>query len=452
MLNRSVRPAAIIVALAGVAFAFSPALGQALQQASQPSAATPTGPQPRVEFEKLTHQFGVINDEREVSYEFKFRNTGDSNLEIFELKGSCGCTVPALDKKVYAPGESGQIKVIYNPNNRRGKQHTTVTVTTNDPVRAQLTLGLESEVKPTIMTEPQVASIGQVERGKEATTIITITSRRKDILPVQVTPGDAKVNATLKQYEEVEVDGEKLYRVPIEITLSPNAMVGPIQTQCVVRTTDPSRTLNFMVLGEGVGMRKAEPARGTLGGLAPALTSTPPFNSLPATTSPSRFSRSKRPRRRCPLPHAPRACRPQDVQHRLRAGPQPRRKRQPADLEHPPHRHLAQRLGHLPRRPGHQDRHARRRRDEGSVLRLHPSAGQAGTRAGPAGPAQHADPRMIHRFRRPAQRVPTAEDRRRRTRAGLTGPPFFLLDPRSPSKHSLHPSRKRPCPCSREPP
>lgn len=269
MLNRSVRPAAIIATLAGVAFAFSPAYGQALQQASQPSAATPTGPQPRVEFEKLTHQFGVINDEREVSYEFKFRNTGDSNLEIFELKGSCGCTVPALDKKVYAPGESGQIKVIYNPNNRRGKQHTTVTVTTNDPVRAQLTLGLESEVKPTIMTEPQVASIGQVERGKEATTIITITSRRKDILPVQVTPGDAKVNATLKQYEEIEVDGEKLYRVPIEITLSPNAMVGPIQTQCVVRTTDPSRTLNFMVLGEVVGMLKAEPARVTLGGLAP---------------------------------------------------------------------------------------------------------------------------------------------------------------------------------------
>jgi hypothetical protein len=269
MFTRSVRPVALVAALAGLAFACSLANGQALQQASQPASTTPAGPQPRVEFEKLTHQFGVIGDEREVAYEFKFRNTGDSNLEIFELKGSCGCTVPALEKKVYAPGESGQIKVIYNPNNRRGKQHTTVTVTTNDPIRAQLTLGVESEVKPTIMTDPQVASLGQVERGKEASTTITITSRRKDILPVQVTPGDAKVNALLKEYEEIQVDGETVYRMPIEISLSPNAPVGPIQTQCVVRTTDPSRTLNFMVLGEVVGMIKAEPARVTLGGLAP---------------------------------------------------------------------------------------------------------------------------------------------------------------------------------------
>lgn len=276
MRNVTKRNAWIITA-AGCALGASLVCAQTLPPAPPPGlpgqpqpAATPVDANaPQIDFPAVSHEFGVIGDEKEVSTEFKFKNSGKSRLIISNLQGSCGCTVPALEKKEYEPGEEGQIRVIYNPHNRRGKQHTNVTVTSNDPSKSQVILTVQSEVKPTIMTDPQVAAMGQVERGTPGKATITITSRKLDLIPTQVTPNDAKINAVIGESKQVEVDGEKVIQIPIELTLSPNAEVGPIQTQCVVRTSDPSRTLNFMVLGEVVGQIKSEPQRVTLGGVTP---------------------------------------------------------------------------------------------------------------------------------------------------------------------------------------
>ena|GEM_PF-2703783 len=38
---------------------------------------------------------------------------GDVMLKITGVKAACGCTVVQLDKREYAPGESGVIKVTY---------------------------------------------------------------------------------------------------------------------------------------------------------------------------------------------------------------------------------------------------------------------------------------------------------------------------------------------------
>lgn len=270
----SVRHISVLVAAAG--FCGSIALAQDAVpvkagdgvQVKEALPAMPVGPVPKIDFEQTTHQFGVISDEKVVEHRFKFTNSGQGNLEIVNLNGSCGCTVPQLEKKTYAPGESGEILVQYNPSNRRGKQHTNVTVTTNDPLKAQVILGVESEVKPTITTEPQVAALGSIERGKGGKATLVITSRKLDFVPMQITPNDAKVSAVIGERKEAVVDGDKVVQYPIEVTLSESAAVGPIQTQCVIRTNDPAKTMNFMVLGEVVGIVKAEPQRVTLGGLA----------------------------------------------------------------------------------------------------------------------------------------------------------------------------------------
>lgn len=262
-----------LLAVAGVALCVSMAAAQTVTPVAPP-VTKPTAPSvtpvpgSAIEFAALTHDFGVISDERDVETKFKFSNNGTADLEIVDLKGSCGCTVPQLAKKTYKPGESGEITVRYNPHNRRGKQQTNVTVTTNVPDKTSLTLSVQSEVKPTVMTDPQVASVGQVERGKSGTATLTITSRKLDLELTQITPNDAKVNAVIGARKEIELEGEKVVQFPIEVTVAQDASVGPVQTQCVVRTNDPARTLNFMVLGEIIGAVKADPQRVTLGGLA----------------------------------------------------------------------------------------------------------------------------------------------------------------------------------------
>jgi outer membrane biosynthesis protein TonB len=82
-------------------------------------------------FDKLEHDFGVINQGDVVDYSFKFKNTGDNDLIITDAKGSCGCTVPDYPREAIKPGESGKIKVSFDSKKKSGQQLKSITLTAN---------------------------------------------------------------------------------------------------------------------------------------------------------------------------------------------------------------------------------------------------------------------------------------------------------------------------------
>lgn len=82
-------------------------------------------------FETADYDFGDLPSGAKVEHYFKFTNTGKSPLIIKDAKGSCGCTVPLWPKEPIAPGASDSIKINYNAGAQKGKQHKTVTLTTN---------------------------------------------------------------------------------------------------------------------------------------------------------------------------------------------------------------------------------------------------------------------------------------------------------------------------------
>ena len=74
-----------------------------------------------IEFENDEYNFGTVVDGDMVKHTFKFTNTGDKNLVLFDVKTTCGCTVPEdWPKQPIPPGESGEVKVIFNSNNKVG--------------------------------------------------------------------------------------------------------------------------------------------------------------------------------------------------------------------------------------------------------------------------------------------------------------------------------------------
>ena len=94
----------------------------------------PTTPSTTIEFEESEFDWGTITQGEKVSYVFKFSNTGNEPLLIKNAKGSCGCTVPQWPKTPIAPGEEGEIKVVFNSKGKMGKQSKRVTITANtDP-------------------------------------------------------------------------------------------------------------------------------------------------------------------------------------------------------------------------------------------------------------------------------------------------------------------------------
>ena len=49
-----------------------------------------------------------------VAAKFRFTNVGTTSVKITDLHPSCGCTTAYLEKKEYAPGESGEIEASFS--------------------------------------------------------------------------------------------------------------------------------------------------------------------------------------------------------------------------------------------------------------------------------------------------------------------------------------------------
>ena len=87
---------------------------------------------PILKFDFDTYDFGEVTDGEVVEVDYTFKNTGESNLIIYDASASCGCTVPEYPKdKEIKPGESGVIKARFDSSGQTGKQVKSITLTTN---------------------------------------------------------------------------------------------------------------------------------------------------------------------------------------------------------------------------------------------------------------------------------------------------------------------------------
>ena len=86
---------------------------------------------PIFEFQTESHNFENIFAGEVVSYTFKFKNVGKSDLIISDAKATCGCTVPEFPKKPIKPGESSYITVTFDSKGKQGVQNKSITVLAN---------------------------------------------------------------------------------------------------------------------------------------------------------------------------------------------------------------------------------------------------------------------------------------------------------------------------------
>ncbi|MBI2419190.1 MAG: DUF1573 domain-containing protein [Ignavibacteriales bacterium] len=87
---------------------------------------------PKIEFPESQHDFGVIQEGKIVDYTFAFKNTGKKDLEIRDIRTSCGCTAALVSQKLLKPGEAGTLKIELDTSNRFGRMSRTISVTTNE--------------------------------------------------------------------------------------------------------------------------------------------------------------------------------------------------------------------------------------------------------------------------------------------------------------------------------
>lgn len=82
--------------------------------------------------DETSHDFGQIKEaDGKVSTTFVIKNIGDAPLVITRVIASCGCTTPEWTKEPIAPGQTGNIKITYDPKGRPGPFSKTISVYSN---------------------------------------------------------------------------------------------------------------------------------------------------------------------------------------------------------------------------------------------------------------------------------------------------------------------------------
>ncbi len=102
---------------------------------------------PRIVFNENEHDFGELEQGKNGEHFFTFKNAGDEPLKINKIKTSCGCTASSTEKKLFEPGEKGEVKVVYKTKNRSGSFTQKVRLFTNDPDIPEAILNIRGVVK-----------------------------------------------------------------------------------------------------------------------------------------------------------------------------------------------------------------------------------------------------------------------------------------------------------------
>lgn len=71
-------------------------------------------------FDTTHHDFGKVKAGKKAVHVYKFKNTGDRDLVIREVKTTCGCTVAEFPRKPIAPGKKGKIVVAFDTKEKNG--------------------------------------------------------------------------------------------------------------------------------------------------------------------------------------------------------------------------------------------------------------------------------------------------------------------------------------------
>ena len=171
----------------------APALGQPSQATTPPAGTGDAIPAselvagPRFVTDQEEHDFGRLFSRDPATVMLKFKNVGNSALEILKITTSCGCTTTKLDKMVYEPGESGELEVIYRPKSPGTSTAKLVTIQTNDATNPVTKFTIRATLIEPAMIEPERLQLGQIRTGDSAEAVFTLTSPDENIEVLEVT-------------------------------------------------------------------------------------------------------------------------------------------------------------------------------------------------------------------------------------------------------------------------
>ena len=157
---------------------------------------------------------------------YEFENVGDYPVTIREVIPSCGCTTAKLDKKVYQPGEVGQIDALFTLGHRIGLQRKNIRVVTDDEQQPVKILVLQVLIPELLRISPRLIYWHLSEEPTPKSAYVQIVGD-KPIIVKSVSSSSSIIKPLLKTLDE-----GRLY----EIILEPTILHFPIKALITLQT------------------------------------------------------------------------------------------------------------------------------------------------------------------------------------------------------------------------
>lgn len=198
--------------------------------AAAPATSRPAADQPRITFTSTVHDFGVIQDTEDYFTSFPFTNTGTGTLVISDIKSTCGCTVPTLPKTEFAPGESAEISVKFDPSGQSGPRSKTITVISNAVPASISKLTIQANIRP-LVAFSFFLRFGDVELGQAHTRRADMTYSDPDLEFTDIFSTNPHVTAKVIDAGRPNPDRNGLpYMATMEVTLGSDTPWGLLQS------------------------------------------------------------------------------------------------------------------------------------------------------------------------------------------------------------------------------
>ncbi|HOJ38109.1 MAG TPA: DUF1573 domain-containing protein [Ignavibacteriales bacterium] len=130
---------------------------------------------PKIKIDENEHSFGKVQQGTVLTHTFKIYNIGSEDLEIEQIKASCGCTDFELGNNVIEPGKSTELKIKLSTDGYSGYVKKSFWIFSNDPIDKELILyinaniidpEIEKESFPRLELSDMQIDFGNVKEGE----------------------------------------------------------------------------------------------------------------------------------------------------------------------------------------------------------------------------------------------------------------------------------------------
>jgi hypothetical protein len=208
---------------------------------------------PKITLTESDYHFGKVKEGTEVTHKFIFKNEGDADLVITDVKTSCGCTAAVTSAKTIAPGKEGTLSVNFNSRGRRGPQTKTITISSNDPEHPRVAVRINGEVEvgdqAAITVTPMSLDIGVIPPGEPVVRELSVTNSGTADLVLEDFVGRNSVSVQDASKEKKGQTIKPRQTVKIKVVAKPNKKEGVYQGYLQIRNNSYRRIVTIPVYG-----------------------------------------------------------------------------------------------------------------------------------------------------------------------------------------------------------